>query len=466
MPNGPAANAPRAPFRPWEHQTGTSGQAQPPNYARPVPPPVGTADIETVFQRDLTAIYQAFVDGKIDKPTFKGAIKGYLDEAVALHPFNAPPAVFTYWYGRADSHEQQLADAAARGTAGNGPQVPPQQPGGGHNGPQVPPQPRAPTPQRPESNDGRGRPDERSARRNDSGSRSRSRGRRRDRGRRHRSASSSLSSNASERRPRKRRGYAWEADDILHQATLSPAHLDVAEQVASFEDDMSKALSRLHGSYGKPEFPEAQWKKVLRDGAINLDEVFTYSTSTDLKDGYTEAELGGGSNVFFRLEREKSIKPITRRDQWEDAFDDTCTAINYAYTGRSSELATYKRHITDLFRYRVVTDHGQILKYDKACRNTIASSRRILYNDLHEFARHKANFLDVGGKDYVASAGKSSQGKTHQGGGGGGQGARKSKQICRNFNKKVCSNGAACSRRHVCKRCESEGHAEPDCKST
>lgn len=252
--------------------------------------------------------------------------------------------------------------------------------------------------------------------------------------------------------------FSWAAEAFIKQSILSPRHKEVIATIENYGADLEAAIDSIERSGLNPIFPRKLWKSVLRDQYIDLTEVLPVVSAYHNTDPQRSS-----SNPFSEaLESTTLTKPVPTKaivDQvtWRRAWQATADAIIFAFATRRRELNQYEQHIQRLFDDNLTSFHRNIIQYDKAVRQLIASRRDILFDEVDhpDVARFKNVYLSPTGSHFLTTTPQStipSQPSVRA--------RNRAKEVCRKFNRGECGG---CERKHSCSVCGEAGHGAVTC---
>ncbi|KAJ8593277.1 hypothetical protein M405DRAFT_731675, partial [Rhizopogon salebrosus TDB-379] len=131
-----------------------------------------------------------------------------------------------------------------------------------------------------------------------------------------------------------------------------------------------------------PEFHESGWMEIVTGKCVNLDNVFSIIASSRTVDKHTET-IGG---IELRYGTSEAVsKRISTQSAWIVAWNRTARALLFAFPHRKSELEAYQEYICSLFGTNEEHSHSRVIRFDKAVRNRVASTRRYELSDFAAF---------------------------------------------------------------------------------
>lgn len=197
-----------------------------------------------------------------------------------------------------------------------------------------------------------------------------------------------------------------------------------------------------------PEFHKSGWAEIVAGEYINLDVVHTIISSSRAVDKQTETL--GGVEIKYGVSEVASRK-ITTDSDWYAAWHKAAEAVKFAFPHREAELNGYFSFIQKYFAQCNASAHGKVIRFDKAVRTRVGSSRRLELTDFREFEDLIFAHFSYDGKqrfdpDSKQSAGSSSGPTTSK------------RDPCRKWNSGECTRSAAsCRYAHICSF-EQDGH--------
>ncbi|KAF9010995.1 hypothetical protein BDZ89DRAFT_1226171, partial [Hymenopellis radicata] len=116
--------------------------------------------------------------------------------------------------------------------------------------------------------------------------------------------------------------------------------------------DVKSALHSLKLTGMAPTFPDALWKKILLDKAIDFDEINAFFFSTKLELDPTPVGTVA-TTLREAMGRRADKKTVSSAVIWFRCFDRYSEAVETVFPWRRNELRTYRQHIDDLFSAKV-----------------------------------------------------------------------------------------------------------------
>jgi hypothetical protein len=256
--------------------------------------------------------------------------------------------------------------------------------------------------------------------------------------------------------------FTWRSQEheFLTSIVLTAEHQNVRQQVENYSLDPKEALRDLLNSFGNPAISETQWKDVLLDRYVEFDDILADSFTIEAEESQ-QLLLG---NTTLEIKKPKVVSKISSQGDWLNAFMSFEDAVNFAFSGRSEELRTYSRHITNLFRSTHTSLHHRIINYDRAVRIFVGRRRDVLLSEISKFDHiRSAHLVDGGiGVTHLQQFSSTSQSKPRPSGNTKPR-PRRSGEVCRNHNNGRCKMGPDCNYRHVCSSCQASNHTAPNC---
>ncbi|KAG2339207.1 hypothetical protein BDR05DRAFT_892225 [Suillus weaverae] len=229
---------------------------------------------------------------------------------------------------------------------------------------------------------------------------------------------------------------------------LSPSLERTNEILKNWSQDPKEVWRYLmYHKYG-PEFHKSGWTEIIAGECINLDVVHTIITSSHTVDKQTE--ILGGMEIKYGVSEAASKKIATDSD-WYAAWNKSADAVKFAFPHREAELNGYFAFISKYFLQANASAHGRVIRFNKAVRNRVRSSRRLELTDFHEFEDLIFSHFNADGRQRNDPADSKS-------GSGSSSNASNKRDPCRKWNAGECSRSAAsCRYAHVCSF-EQDGH--------
>jgi hypothetical protein len=175
-----------------------------------------------------------------------------------------------------------------------------------------------------------------------------------------------------------------EQADKLQASTITlSANLKRTNAVLlSWSQDPKEARRRLMYHELSPEFHESGWMEIVTGKCVNLDNVYSIISSSRTIDKHTET-IGG---IELRYGTSEAVsKRVTTQAAWLVAWNRASRAILFAFPHRKAELDAYQEYICSQFGTNEEYCHSQVIRFDKAVRNRVASTRRYELSDIAAF---------------------------------------------------------------------------------
>ncbi|KAJ6610712.1 hypothetical protein B0H10DRAFT_1811192, partial [Mycena sp. CBHHK59/15] len=247
----------------------------------------------------------------------------------------------------------------------------------------------------------------------------------------------------------------WVVEDFIIEQTgrLSPELARTREQLIEFSKDVKYVLSTILNSTLHISFPESEWAAIVKGQAVDLNKVITSQYSVTHERQHAESI---GDNVKLLFGSSTPTKTVSTHSDWITAWTKAAEAITFVFPHRRRELEVYRQYIMDLFSSSGEHVHERIILLDRKLRNEAAGRRDLELSDCARFAHWERSFLNDNGAAYLESKPKTKilRGRGTSAAGGGGDGQKKSTEICKRFNDERCpSNKSSCRFSHICSRC-------------
>ncbi|RIB15551.1 hypothetical protein C2G38_2092905 [Gigaspora rosea] len=200
----------------------------------------------------------------------------------------------------------------------------------------------------------------------------------------------------------------------------------------------------------KPSLTNRVWKALVFGSFINLQE-FAYKNMVDnVKYMEEDTVLQTADNGVISVKKCPRNNTFQNISEWLLAFKSYMDAVLILYENCEQELNTYRDHINELcIKYEFLA----VLGYDENRRIALVMNR-----DSTLLERN----IEVEGKNFDATTAKRPKYEWRR-----ANWADISwydgKEICINFNKKMCPDEKTCSRVHACIVCRKLGHNEKSC---
>jgi hypothetical protein len=161
-----------------------------------------------------------------------------------------------------------------------------------------------------------------------------------------------------------------------------------------WSQDPKEARRLLMYHEDSPEFHESGWTEIVTGKCINLDTIHTIIASARTAEKRTETI--GDIEIRFGT-AESSSKRITSQSAWISAWNRASRAIRFAFPHRSDEVNAYGEYISLKFDQMLESSHSRVIRFDKAVRNRVASSRKHELSDFEAFRDiYDSHFLPDG----------------------------------------------------------------------
>ncbi|KAF9036009.1 hypothetical protein BDZ89DRAFT_1061832, partial [Hymenopellis radicata] len=333
----------------------------------PQPPVAGTAHADAIprINNDLSSLLQFFYDGRLDRDWTIWHMQEYFTAAVQnINWIGDNEAILTPWYQAIDDHERQTADAATR--AREAEEARRQRPSP------------VPTPRR-----------------------------------RPRSPAGDESDNEREQPQKKKTKpdtgkYAWTAEAFIAHSLMSDKHLDIIAAIENYALDHSGALASLLNSGVNPSFPKHLWSPILRDEAVEFNDIHAHTYSGHIDSSTTYPSNTTAAAILTSFGTKPASKKVTDKSTWIDCWGVYSKAVCTVFEGREKELQKYETFVRGLFQSRVSTEHHNVINFDRAARKIIGERRDILFSDIaHDsISECREAHLNPGGVRYVVAGGE------------------------------------------------------------
>ena len=209
----------------------------------------------------------------------------------------------------------------------------------------------------------------------------------------------------------------------------------------NWSQDPKEARRRLMYHELSPEFHESGWMEIVTGKCINLDNVYSIIASSRTIDKHTET-LGG---IELRYGTSEAVsKRITTQSAWIVAWTRAARALRFAFPHRKAELDAYQEYICCQFGTNEEHCHSRVIRFDKAIRNRVASSRRYELSDFAAFQDIFHAHFNSGGKHFNEEGASSSTAAKEKA-------ALAKREPCNKWNNNECTRSASsCRYAHVC----------------
>jgi hypothetical protein len=215
------------------------------------------------------------------------------------------------------------------------------------------------------------------------------------------------------------------------------------EILANWSRDQKEVRRYLmYHKYG-PEFHESGWAEIVAGKCINLDVVHTIISSSHTIDKQTET-LVGDIEVSYRVSEATSKKIATNAD-WFSAWNKAAEAVKFAFPHREIELNRYFAYISMYFAQSITSAHDRVIRFDKAVRSRVGTSRRLELTDYHEFQDLVFAHFNSEGRQ------RHDNGDSKSGNSAKDSNTSHKRDPCRKWNSGECTRSASsCRYAHIC----------------
>jgi hypothetical protein len=202
--------------------------------------------------------------------------------------------------------------------------------------------------------------------------------------------------------------------------------------------------------------PRSIWRSVIQDHFVNFEKLFA-----SMDKGYDhndEPRDFGGGYAIIKKEQASAKRPLRSESEWLRVFGAWSSAVVLVYRHRSSELQSYQRMVTDLFR-AVPHDPSIAIAFDVEARDHYARS---------PFRMDDRTQLNVPLLARMFQSTGSSSKKCSNPSPSPSSPSKRSTIPCRNWNMGICDAPCPNGRKHgICCECEDQHRAkdEPVCNT-
>ncbi|KIJ89602.1 hypothetical protein K443DRAFT_15952 [Laccaria amethystina LaAM-08-1] len=202
--------------------------------------------------------------------------------------------------------------------------------------------------------------------------------------------------------------------------------------------------------------PRSIWRSVIQDHFVNFEKLFA-----SMDKGYDhndEPRDFGGGYAIIKKEQASAKRPLRSESEWLRVFGAWSSAVVLVYRHRSSELQSYQRMVTDLFR-AVPHDPSIAIAFDVEARDHYAKS---------PFRMDDRTQLNVPLLARMFQSTGSSSKKRSNPSPSPSSPSKRSTIPCRNWNMGICDAPCPNGRKHgICCECEGQHRAkdEPVCNT-
>ena len=250
--------------------------------------------------------------------------------------------------------------------------------------------------------------------------------------------------------------YAWVANRQHKRTVLRDTLAKTLRLIEAYTIDPKATKRSLVNEPDCPEFPDSEWKNIITGRAVNLNAVLSGQLSTTHDDPKVE-KFGDLEITFGAVEPTKVVK---NGGDWSIAWNRTVRATLFAFPHRTQELASYGEYIVNLFSVTHSSVHSRVIAFDKAVRKRVGSVRNLELSDFEKFSDLKIAHMDSIGVSVISGSSKEDGGRK----GKRGKNWKKD-EPCNKWNDGKCSQAEEdCRRLHVCNKCGKGGHKGKECR--
>ncbi|KIJ52303.1 hypothetical protein M422DRAFT_776013 [Sphaerobolus stellatus SS14] len=249
----------------------------------------------------------------------------------------------------------------------------------------------------------------------------------------------------------------WEIQDAFFPKQLSEELQKTNNILRLFARDYKKTKISLLTNPRRPEFPESEWDNIIRGRSIDLDKVLSGMAVVGADTKRVERL---SSLVELRFGNVTPIKRVTTHGEWEMSWSRACSALEFVFAHRKSELQTYTEHMQRKFYATHVLYHDCILLYDRAVWERVSHHSDLSLTDTTLFDNLAVMHTTPTGSESTNHYSQTQTSITAS-----RDKPEKSTEACRRFNSEQRPNTAStCMYRHICAVCRQSGHAAGDPK--
>ncbi|KAF5337701.1 hypothetical protein D9758_017339 [Tetrapyrgos nigripes] len=212
--------------------------------------------------------------------------------------------------------------------------------------------------------------------------------------------------------------------------------------------DPKHTKASVYSSPSLIEFPDSEWNNLFNSKHIDFDVLLSFSSSVEY-DNKPTYKLGDGAEIKLP----GPSKRVRTHGDWTIAFGMYEDIIKFTLPWREGEIRAYRRHINNLFKsHPDSSQHINVINYDKAIRQRVASRRDLLLTDTHAFQGLYLNWI----VNAPSALHNQSQFPNNSSSSSNPNQRRRFNisDICRNWNARKCSFPAKqCRNAHICSKC-------------
>jgi hypothetical protein len=189
-----------------------------------------------------------------------------------------------------------------------------------------------------------------------------------------------------------------------------------------------------------PEFHESGWMEIVTGKCVNLNNVYSIIASSRTINKHTET-IGG---IELRYGTSEAVsKQVTTQAAWIVAWNRASHATQFTFPHRKAELDSYQEYICCQFGTNEEHCHSRVIRFDKAVRNRVASTRCYELSNFAAFQDIFHTHFNSGGKHFneEGTTASSKQEKP----------SFNKREPCNKWNNNDCPRSASsCRYAHVC----------------
>ena len=211
----------------------------------------------------------------------------------------------------------------------------------------------------------------------------------------------------------------------------------------NWSQDPKEAQRQLMYHEDSPEFHESGWTEIVAGKCINLDTIHSIIASAKAVEKHTETI--GDIEIRYGTS-DVGAKRITTEAAWTTAWRRASRALVFAFPHRQAELNAYSEYISDKFGQMREGSHHRVVRFDKAVRMRVASSRKYLLSDFESFRDIYDSHFFPDRRHYTADTDTPSASTPSKSGS-----TKRNSEPCNKWNNGDCPRGAgSCRYSHVC----------------
>jgi hypothetical protein len=261
----------------------------------------------------------------------------------------------------------------------------------------------------------------------------------------------------------------WEVREALAYEALPEELRKTQKLYKKWSRNYKVSESKVLTATSRPFFPSSEWKKIVRGQSVDLDIVYSAS-STQAGESTVHHFIAEDVQLEFQGTKPSDIKKIADCGQWNSAFRSLRRAYLFLMPWRERELDFWNEFMQQLFNAIPATAHSYLFEFDRHVRQRLATNNCNLLSDTSWYEDYRTTYVTQAAAaprlDLIPNS-SGSTGRSNQASSVSRQSRRsvpyKSGEICRNFNQGICRNStASCRYVHKCASCGGPGHRSSD----